>query len=389
MKKILKLFYIKVSFKLPSKSDVIIFDNISSEEFKFALKDIKYFILSVRLEEIKKIYISWKIIFLFIKHILAGVKKSYLIALIISLSPKIIITLEDIDLGFSKIAKILHKKFIFIAVQNSARHFGQYRRLFEKKILKENPNNSLFLPNYFCFGKHEIIDTKKEKIKVKNYFPVGLLRLSNYLQFKKDKNIKSIKKKYDIALICEMLEEKKKLWKSEKLVEDYMKIFKYSIQAAINNNLKIIFILKSKKNREKEINFYKKYLNKNEINFFDGNKMEVDRENYKSYIMMEKSEVVIAFHSTMLLEKLALNGKILACNFSKEDVFNFPIDCFFRLIRPNFSEFENKLLNIINFKDQIYLQEIKRKLFYNNNDLTHKLINNRVQELLDKEYEQN
>ena len=154
------------------------------------------------------------------------------------------------------------------------------------------------------------------------------MRLSNYLEFKKRKKINLIEKKYDIALICETLEEKKKLWKSEKLAIQYMKIFKFNIKVAINNNLKIAFILKSEKNREKRINFYKKYLNKYEIDFFEKNKIEVDRKNYNSYKVIEESEVVVAFHSTMLLEKLALNGKILACNFSDEEVFDFPIDCF-------------------------------------------------------------
>ena len=44
-----------------------------------------------------------------------------------------------------------------------------------------------------------------------------------------------------------------------------MKIFKFNIKVAINNNLKIAFILKSEK--KKKINFYKKYLNKYEIDF--------------------------------------------------------------------------------------------------------------------------
>ena len=132
-----------------------------------------------------------------------------MMALIKSISPKLIITLEDNSLEFSKLAKILNNEYIFIAVQNSARYFGQYRKLFEKNILKKNPNNSLYLPNYFCFGDHEVNETKKENIKVKNYFPVGLLRLSNYLQFKLEQNIDEINIKYDFALICEMLEQKK------------------------------------------------------------------------------------------------------------------------------------------------------------------------------------
>ena len=44
-----------------------------------------------------------------------------------------------------------------------------------------------------------------------------------------------IEKKYDIALNCETLEEKKKLWKSEKLAIQYMKIFKFNIKVAITS----------------------------------------------------------------------------------------------------------------------------------------------------------
>ena len=108
-------------------------------------------------------------------------------------------------------------------------------------------------------------DTKNENIIVKNYYPVGLLRLSNYLQFKLEQNLDKINIKYDVAVICEPLEDKKKLWKSEKFAKDYMKIFKYSIRAVLKNKLKIVFILKSLKNRDEELNFYKKYLNSNEI----------------------------------------------------------------------------------------------------------------------------
>jgi hypothetical protein len=52
IKNIFKLLFLKFTFKLPSKSDIIIFDNVSSKEFKYALSDLKYFTLSVRLEDI-------------------------------------------------------------------------------------------------------------------------------------------------------------------------------------------------------------------------------------------------------------------------------------------------------------------------------------------------
>jgi len=382
LEKLIKLLFIKFTFKSPPKAEVLIFDNISSEEFKYALKDLKYYTLNVRFEEIKIIYISWQILFSFFKNIFTGLKISYLIALIKTVAPKIIITLEDNSFDFSKIAKILNRRYIFIAVQNSVRHFGQYRKLFEKKILNTNTNNLLFLPNYFCFGDHEVTDTKKENVVVKNYFPSGLLRLSNYIQFKKDNNIDVGKVKYDLALICENLESKTKLWKSEKFAQDIIKLFTYSIRAAINNKLKIKFILKSKKNKKNEINFYKKYLNIKEIKFFLENIIEQDRESYQSYIAIENSKVVAAFHSTMLIEKLALNGKILACNFTDEEIFNFPVDCFFRLIRPSYEEFENRLLKILEFQDENYLKKIKKKLVASHEELTHKIINTKIKKFL-------
>lgn len=250
-KKIFKLFSLKFTCKIPDKNDLIIFDNVNSIDFKYVMKDLKYFTLNVRFEEIKKIYISWQIIFLFLRNIFKGIKISYLIAVIKTISPKVIITLQDISFDFSIIAKILHKKYIFIAVQQHSVNFCQYRKLFEKKILKKNPNSLLFLPNYFCFGDQVIKDTKNENIAVKNYFPLGLLRLSNYIQFKKEQNIVIEDLQYDVAIICEKFESKKKLWRSEKLARDYMKTFKYNIKAAINNNLKLVFILKSKKKKRK------------------------------------------------------------------------------------------------------------------------------------------
>ena len=165
-----------------------------------------------------------------------------------------------------------------------------------------------------------------------------------------------------------------------------MKTFKYNIKAAINNNLRLIFILKSKREREREneINFIKTYLDKKEVEFFMNNILQEDGENYKSYFAIEKSKVVTALYSTMLYEKLALDGKFLACNFTDEESFNFSLDCFFRLIKPSYEEFENRLLKIIDFQDENYFNKIKGKLISSNKELTHKVINSKLKDLLNE-----
>ena len=58
------------------------------------------------------------------------------------------------------------------------------------------------------------------------------------------------------------------------------------------------------------------------------------------------SKIVIGTMSTMLRENLSLNGKTFACNFTKTNIFDFPIDglCFSK--NMNYKNFERHLLNI-------------------------------------------
>ena len=102
-------------------------------------------------------------------------------------------------------------------------------------------------------------------------------------------------------------------------------LIKFTIKFAIDNNLKIrIAARNDKRNFNQENNFYKKYLNKYEYNYLKKN-IIFRSSKYNTYNFMEKSKVVIGTMSTMLRENLSLGGKTFACNFTKTDIFDFPI----------------------------------------------------------------
>ena len=76
--------------------------------------------------------------------------------------------------------------------------------------------------------------------------------------------------------------------------------------------------------------------------------------NYKTYKIMCKSKVVVGTMSTMLRENLILNGKTLACNFTKTEIFDFPIKGICYLKNNNYFVFEKRLKHILKIDKKIY-----------------------------------
>ena len=64
IKKIIKkLFFVKFRFFSPKETDLIIFDNVGLKDLKInLLKDVNYFVLKNRVNEIDEIYVSLKIL---------------------------------------------------------------------------------------------------------------------------------------------------------------------------------------------------------------------------------------------------------------------------------------------------------------------------------------
>ena len=377
----------KIKFQNPEKNELLIFDKSGSDMFKNILYLKNYSILEVRYEDVKTVYFSWKIIFLMLKNFHTNLVTCYLISLIKIIKPKIIITAIDNSFKFSEIAKILYKDICFIAAQNASRYdFEKNERLFKNGSLKKNNNKNFFLPNYYCFGDTEIENCKKYNINVLKFFKIGSLRLAQYLNYLQRENIKIIHNKYDIGLISETGAGKDKLWKFSEIEKGFTKTIKFTINVCKRNKLKFTFIRKrdAKHLAAVEMNWLENILNKDEFNFLKNNSTLVSKEKFNSYRAIHESSVCIGTCSTLLREKLALKGKILASNFTKLDLYDFPIKGLSFIKDPSFIDFENRVLEILKIEKNDYLKQVnsEKLIKINEDNKQFEILNDNIRKIL-------
>ena len=135
----------KIILGEPEKSDLVIYDCQSTEMIEKVLPNDKYLIVSTRLQRIKKLYVSRKIIiYIFFNFFKRSLKQNYLAALINIISPKIVITQIDNSIDFYLTAKIFENKIKFIAVQNANRGDTVYSSADSIK--------KIFIPEFLCFS---------------------------------------------------------------------------------------------------------------------------------------------------------------------------------------------------------------------------------------------
>ena len=164
------------------------------------------------------------------------------------------------------------------------------------------------------------------------------------------------------------------------LEEGFAKTIKYTIEFCKKNKMKMIFAWKRDKKREgeavlgeavrEELNFYKKYFTNIEINYLLSNSLEEEEKDrftpYRNnnYKVMFQSQVVVATYSTMLREYLGTGGKVLSCNMTSSDIFDFPIKGICSIKDCTFEEFEKKLLNIFSISQEEYFEKLGKDKNY-------------------------
>lgn len=379
------LFLVKYNFNTPRKGEIIVFDDTSMEQLKPVIKNFNYFILETRFERLKKIYLTKKIIFSMLKNIKIGIFNSYLLSIIDQVNPKLILTFIDNSHRFSIFAKIKKNKYKFVAVQNGARYEHKIVNLLKKRKIKVELKK-FFIPHFFCFGKNEINDYKKNNQIVGKFDVVGSLRLSNFLNSQKNYKKTNSKKTNDILLISDVYCWDANLEKLNFPIEEgLINLIRFTIRFSQKYKFKMKIAARSKLNNFiKEKEFYKKNLSKNEYEFLSKN-IFFRSENHKTYKIMQKSKIVIGTMSTMLRENLSLSGKTLACNFTNTNIFDFPIKglCFSK--NMNYENFEKQLSKIYKISLKEYYNQLNEKRYYvckNNSYKTIELINKKLRFLI-------
>ena len=221
------------------------------------------------------------------------------------------------------------------------------------------------------------------------------MRLSNFIV--RNKNFLSKKNfLYDICFIANALinDHVREVGVKNTDINE-IKLVKYIVRYCIKNKLKLV-VLYSGENDKKSLfvlkRFIKKNLSNSEYSFFTNcleRKIYKNTKNYyklNSYKIIYSSRVLCSSFSTMLLEKIALRQKILACNFTGSKIFDFPDKGICSLKKCSFSFFEKRLTKIYNLTDKNYFKQIKKKknysIFFDKNYSTIKLIQDKIDEFL-------
>ena len=379
LKKLVLFFKIyrkcKISFKIPKK-DILIFDKEGLPELKQnILENLDYFILENRTHHLSKLFFTYRLILNILKNLhkffgqnTLKIQDLYFLSLIKIVNPKIILTLIDNSDQFSRIAKNVDHDVKIIAIQSAMRHvwdFSEY--MFKKKIIKKNLNQRLFIPYYLCFGKFEIDECRKFKIKVGKFKPIGSLKLSNFLIERENNN--DIKK-FDICLLSDIgawndTFENKRLDIFDQAQRGFLKLIKWTIKYSLHKNLKFVFAFKGRKNSKgsaRELAFYKSNLSQDEFNYITTySSMSSESQRYNSYYSAYGSELTIAKTSTILREMLACKNKILACNLTGIDLFNFPVGGICNLKNCDYNQFSKRISEILEIKHDKYLSKISNR----------------------------
>ena len=359
----------KIRFSVDNKK-ITIFDGASFPDLQYIIEDYDYFILEDRLDRINIIYITPSIIFYFFVYLFLifkeySVKVIYTIALIKSLKTKVVITSIDNSINFFLCAKVLNKEIFFIAIQNANR-FG-FRDIDFDTFYVKNYKKLFYIPNYVCYGQHEIDGATEQKLKIEKFHKYGSIRMSNAIHYIQKNNIK-LNKKFDICFISEPIGYLDNKFKNNFIAKAAIDLLKFTIKFSIQNNFKFVFASKRLENTDAyklEIDFYKSHLSSQEFQFLISN-INKKKDYHSSYFALLQSTVAIGFQSTLLLDKIGLNEKILSCNFSGFKLLDFPITGICSLNTHDYEDFSTRVKLILSLKNDEYFKKLNQNPDYVN-----------------------
>jgi len=365
------LLEVKFIFKSPQKYELVVFDDDAIYDLKNFINSYNYFILETVnpiadvTKTSHKVYLSFKLLKYFFKNYKGNIKTAYMVSLLEIINPKVVLTTIDNSYKFSDVARILDQKMTFIAIQNAARiDIHETKYLYGKKKIESDFTEKLYIPNFLCFGQYEIDQYRGYKIKVKNFFKIGSLRLANFLHHIKKNNIEPKKIIYDICLVSEQ-----KNFIEENIEKGFSYTAKFTIKFCMKHNMKLIWACKRDKKitpqkYNLELDYYKKHLTDNEFKYLIDNSREKKIFDFTSYMSMIQSKVAVGNVSTLLRENLGMGRKILSLNSTGLNVYDFPIQGICSMQNCTFEEFEKRLLQIISMSEKDYFSQLNRDKSY-------------------------
>ena len=357
----------KFFFQDPEHFEVVIFDSETAFFIEAILPNKNYSIISTRIKQINKIYLSKKIIFYMIKNFFKrSLKKNYLTALIKVIAPKIVITNISDSEDFHIVSKILNNEIKFMAVQT-------YNPTMYDKMFSAETKKFFFIPKLFCYGECDELFYKKKKVNIGSFEVVGSLTSSLSYEYTQSEKLKINPNKYDICLIAETVPilNKSDFPQVKNLPAGYGLIAEFTHRLCRKHNLNMVIsgrAVKDTVEARREIAFYKHYLKNHNFEILHSPK---DTRIYSSYINVMQSKLTIALWSTLLREAISFEKKILSFNTTGHpDVIfpgpgiTFPQESICILTKPSYELFEERVLRILSMTNEEYFSQLgKEKSF--------------------------
>ncbi len=343
-----------VNFFSPKKSDILIYDQRNSNfiidyilfDKKFTIyqknPEIIYFGLKIILSFIKNIFHFKKIIHF--KSFFSKIIFYYRVNIILYMNPKIVITYIDNLDSYNMLSRyfINNKNISFIAMQCGARLTSRL-----------NPEKIFFHDHFICYGKNEIDLYNKWGHKVENFHPAGSLKCSIVL-----KNIepKKVEQKFDICLVSiwrsmmykespDFKDNISDLWYSFDKMNEHIKryIEEYDLRLCIAMNSKMGQSYKPVGVISEEEYFFNIFGDNNNIEMVDYN-----HKNLSSYFNMIQSDLVISTASTLIIEALALQKKVIYIDYTNNDLHHSVYSDVITHKDNNYKKFKERINNLRN-----------------------------------------
>jgi len=336
----------------PKKSSVVMFSNANSTIMqKMILENIDHTILHDNKEVF---YLTPQILIHMIKNLivtfLSGRRPRrlylhYLLGCLEYIRPKIVITSIDNSSLFHFLSRF-YKSAEFYAIQNGVRS-----RYDMTKLLPKPPaaGSIIYMQNLICFGHFEKDLYTRYGHKIKRFHPVGSL-IGGY--YKTQVIADKVKNEFDICLVSQWRKSIMEGERDPEVKKGLIILDKHLSKYVKDRNLSICVATCSNDPQEREY-FKSAYGDRIQI-------IDFDRMNMSTYAAMDHSYVVIALDSTAAREAFGWGKKVLFCNFTGEDNYDFPKPGFWSINKENYEEFKRKLDYLIKIEDKEY-QNISRE----------------------------
>ncbi len=271
-----------------------------------------------------------------------SLQTAYAAALLSLIKPRIVVTFIDNSLLFQRVASLLHGSMRFLAIQNGVR-----------MLSRDNPLGSrpIFHSEFACLGERDIEEYRSHGAEVKYFYPIGSLKDS---YFRATNPTPPKQKRFDLCLISQIKRQHyqhyPKTMESLELLAKHLRRFCEAHDTAL-----CVAARRHPKGKgdlfDWESQWFRDHL---------GERAEVipnEVAAFTSYALVDASRVSLALHTTLIHEGFGRGNRVLACNFTGDDRYSFPILGAWSLTDPSYEAFEKRLLNLLKMSDVEYLEQ--------------------------------